>query len=138
LLIDLTLRPLGAAGLEKHLSARRVKQVKARVEKSAGRALAAASLAPPPFPFTPFVMAAVALQYSRRRMLAVIGITRLVRFVIIGLLAVRFGESILKWAGNPIVQGFLLALIVLCIVGSIVSVHGWIQRFRKSPATQRT
>jgi membrane protein YqaA with SNARE-associated domain len=138
LLIDLTLRPLGAAGLEKHLSARRLKQVKTRVEKSAGRALAAASLAPPPFPFTPFVMAAVALQYSRRRMLAVIGITRLVRFLVIGVLALRFGERILKWAGNPIVQGFLLALIVLCIVGSIVSVHGWIQRFRKSPAAQRT
>jgi membrane protein YqaA with SNARE-associated domain len=132
LLIDLTIRPLGATGLEKHLSARRLKQVKAKVEKDAGRALALASLAPPPFPFTPFVMAAVALQYSRRRMLAVIGVTRLVRFVVVGLLAWRFGERILKWADNPVVQGFLVALIVLCTVGSIVSVYGWIQRTRKS------
>jgi membrane protein YqaA with SNARE-associated domain len=138
LLIDVTLRPLGAAGLEKHLSARRLGQVKAKVEKSAGRTLAVASLAPPPLPFTPFVMAAVALQYPRRRMLAIIGITRLVRFLVVGLLAWRFGERILKWAAIPVVQGFLFALIVLCTVGSIVSVHGWIQRSRTSPAARGT
>jgi membrane protein YqaA with SNARE-associated domain len=136
LLIDLTLRPLGASGLEKHLSARRLKQVKAKVEKNAGRALAVASLAPPPFPFTPFVMAAVALQYSRRRLLSVVGITRLVRFILVGLLAWRFGERILKWADSPVVQAFLVALILLCTVGSIVSVYGWIQRSRRAPAAR--
>ena len=138
LLIDFTIRPLGASGLEKHLSARRLKQVKVKVEKNAGQALAIASLAPPPFPFTPIVMAAVALQYSRRRMLAVVGITRLVRFVVVGLLAWRFGERILKWAGNSVVQGFLVALILLCTVGSIVSVYGWIKRSRGTPAPHGT
>ena len=61
-----------------------------------------ASLAPPPFPFTAFVMAAAALQYSRLRLLAVVGITRLVRFMLLGALAMRFGERILKWGKNPI------------------------------------
>ena len=138
LLIDLTLRHLGANGLEKHLSPRRLKQVKAKVERNAGRALTIASLAPPPFPFTPFVMAAVALQYPRRRMLSVVGITRLIRFVVVGLLAWRFGERILKWADNAIVQGFLVALILLCTIGSIVSVYGWITRTRKAPAAHGT
>src|SRR5436305_11253049 len=64
-LLDLTLRPLGAHGLEKHLSARRLKKVQSKVENNAGRALTIASLAPPPFPFTAFVGAAAALQYSR-------------------------------------------------------------------------
>ena len=36
---------------------------------NAGQALAIASLVPPPFPFTAFVMAAAALQYPRKRLL---------------------------------------------------------------------
>jgi hypothetical protein len=52
------------------------------------------------------------------------------RFTVIGLLALRFGPRILKWAENPVVQGFLIGLIVICTVGSIVSVYGWIRRTR--------
>src|ERR1051326_4528479 len=69
LLIDVTLRPLGAAGLERHISKRRLKNIRGKMEKNAGRALAVASLAPPPFPFTAFVMGASALQYPRARLL---------------------------------------------------------------------
>jgi membrane protein YqaA with SNARE-associated domain len=130
LLIDITLRPLGASGLEKHLSKRRLAGVRNRIEHSAGKALAIASLAPPPFPFTPFVMGAAALQYPRKHMLTIIGVTRMVRFTIIGVLALLFGPRILRWADNNVVQGFLIALILICTVGSIVSVYGWIRRSR--------
>ena len=131
LVIDFTMRPLGAKGLEKHLSRRSLNRVRARVEKRAGRALALASLAPPPFPFTPFVMAAAALQYSRVRLLIIIGAARLIRFVIVGVLALEFGKRVLKWAHNPVAQGLLMGLVVLCIVGSIVSVIGWIRNSRR-------
>ena len=134
LLIDLTLRPLGAKGLERHLSARRLKSVRSKVGKNAGRALAVASLAPPPFPFTALVMAAAALQYSRPRMLTIIAVTRAVRFTVLGVLALRFGRHILQWAHNPIVQGFLVSLIAFCVVGSAVSVYGWIRKSRCAPA----
>ena len=136
LLIDLTMRPLGARGLERHLSRRRVKSVRARIERNAGQAVAVASLAPPPFPFTAFVMAASALQYPRTRLLLVVGGTRLIRYTILGLLALRYGERILKWAQNPVVQGCLIALIVVSTIGSVVSVYGWIQRSRKSEAAR--
>jgi membrane protein YqaA with SNARE-associated domain len=133
LLIDITLRPLGAQGLEKHLSARRLKRVKSKMGDHAGRALAIASLVPPPFPFTAFVMATAALQYPRKRLLAVVGATRMLRFTLLGLLAMRFGDSILRWFKNPIVQGFLVALIIFCTVGSVVSVYGWIRRSKAAP-----
>jgi membrane protein YqaA with SNARE-associated domain len=130
LLIDLTLRPLGAEGLKKHLSTRRLKKVESKVRDNVGRALAIASLVPPPFPFTGFVMAASALQYSRRRMLAIVGATRMIRFTLLGVLAMRFGERILKWSENHIVQDFLIGLIIVCSLGSVVSVYGWIRRSR--------
>ena len=138
LLIDIVLRPVGAKGLEKHLSGQRLDRVRTKIRQNAGRALAVASLTPPPFPFTAFIMAAAALQYPRRRLLTVVGIARLARFSLLGLLALRFGVSILKWAQYPLVQGFLVGLIILCTIGSVVSVYGWIRRGRsRTPVRQR-
>jgi membrane protein YqaA with SNARE-associated domain len=134
LLIDLTLRALGAKGLERHLSKRRLDRVQKKMGQDAGVALALASLAPPPFPFTAFVMAAAALQYSRKRLLAVVGATRMVRFTLLGALAMRFGERILRWGANPILQGIMVGLIVFSIVGSVVSVYGWIKRSKTREA----
>jgi len=130
LLVDVLFRKAGEKGLEKHLSARKLKRVQSKVRDKVGRAVAIASLIPPPFPFTAFVMAASALQYSRKRLLAIVGVTRMIRFTALGLLAMRFGERILKWSDNRVVQQLLVGLIVICTVGSVLSVYGWIRRSR--------
>ena len=128
LLLDLTIRPLGEKGLERHLSKRQLERIKAKSGKSTGKALALASLAPPPFPFTAFVIGASALQYSRRRMMAIIAATRAIRFVAVGFLGLEFGASILRWGKNPVVQGLSIGIIVVSIVASVASVYGWIRR----------
>ena len=133
LFVDVTLRGAGEHGLEKHLPRRRLEYVKRKVSGRAAWALTIASIAPPPFPFTPFIMAAAALQYPRSRMLAVVGAARMVRFTALGVLALLFGRRILRWAENPVLQAFLLGLIVLCTVGSAISVYGWIKRSRRAP-----
>ena len=130
LLIDLVMRPLGAAGLEKYLPARRLKSIQRKTSENAGRALALASIAPPPFPFTAVVMGAAALQYPRNRLLTVVGVARMVRFTLLGLLAIWFGTQILRWMRNPAVQQALLGLTVVFTVGSAVSVYEWIRRAR--------
>lgn len=134
LLVDLVLRRAGEAGLEKHLPRKRLDYVKKKVNKNGGWALAVASLAPPPFPFTPFIMAAAALQYSRQRMLWVVGVARMVRFTGLGVLALLFGNRILRWADNDVVRVLLIGLIVLCTVGSVISVIGWVRRSRGNGA----
>jgi membrane protein YqaA with SNARE-associated domain len=133
LLVDVVLRDAGERGLEKHLSLKRLEYVECKVQKSAPFALMLASVAPPPFPFTPFIMAAAALQYPRSRMLTLVGAARMVRFTAIGVLALLLGRRILRWAENPILQDFLMGLIVVCTVGSVVSVYGWITRGRREP-----
>ena len=130
LLVDVVFRKAGEKGLEKHLRQNRIDYLKKKIEKNAAWALIIACIAPPPFPFTPFIMAASALQYSRRRMLAIVGAARMVRFTVLGMLALAFGRRILHWAENEVVQGVLIGLTVLCIVGSAVSVIGWIKRSR--------
>jgi membrane protein YqaA with SNARE-associated domain len=139
LLVDLLFRKAGEKGLEKHLSRRRLEYVKRKVSANATWALVLASIAPPPFPFTPFVMASAALQYPRGRLLAVTGAARMVRFTVLGLLAYWYGKRILKWAESDAVQWVLIGLVVICVIGSVVSVIGWIRRSRRvaGPGSER-
>ncbi|HTP32803.1 MAG TPA: VTT domain-containing protein [Candidatus Acidoferrales bacterium] len=130
LLLDVTVRPLGEKGLERYLSRRRLNRVREKVGRNAGRALAVAAIVPPPFPFTAFVMAASALQYPRTRLLSVIAATRLLRFILLGTLALHFGYRILAWTRSPAVVGVLISLIVVCVVGSIISAYTWIKHSR--------
>lgn len=130
LLVDVVFRKAGEKGLERHLRRDRIDYLKKKIEKNAAWALIIACIAPPPFPFTPFIMAASALQYSRRRMLAIVGAARMARFTALAILALVFGRRILHWAESEVVQGILIGLTVLCIAGSVVSVIGWIKRSR--------
>lgn len=132
LLVDVTLRGAGEKGLEHYLPRKRIDYVKGKVEKNAVWALVVASIAPPPFPFPPFIMAAAALQYPRTRMLTVTAAARMVRFTALGALALLFGRNILKWAQSEAVQVVLVGLIVLCTVGSVISVVGWVRSSRRS------
>jgi membrane protein YqaA with SNARE-associated domain len=137
LLVDVVMRTAGEKGLERHLPKARLNYVKRKVEHNAAWALVLSAIAPPPFPFTPFIMAAAALQYPRARLLAVVGAARMVRFALLGVLALRFGRRILSWADSGVVQGVLVGLIVVCTVGSVLSVIGWIKRSRNARGTSR-
>ena len=63
-------------------------------------------------------------------MLGVIAASRFVRFSIDGVLAIVFGTRILKWARDPGFVYFIIALVVISIVASAVSIYGWIRRSR--------
>lgn len=132
LLVDLALRRAGENGLERHLPRKRIDYFKRKMKKNAAWALVVASIAPPPFPFTPFVMAAAALQYPRKRLLLVTGAARMVRFTAIGILALHFGKRILGWADSAVLQAVIIGLVVVCVAGSVVSAWGWIRRSRRA------
>lgn len=132
LALDLISRKGGEKSIEKLLPPRRLQYVKKRVKKNAGWALAFASLMPPPFPFTPFVIASAALQYPRKRLLAVIAASRLVRFSIEGVLAIVIGQKIIAFGKSPVVVWGVLVLVVLSVAGSAISVYEWVKRSRKA------
>jgi membrane protein YqaA with SNARE-associated domain len=131
---DWVSRKGGEEGLEKRVSKRRLAYVQAQVKKRAGFALALASLMPPPFPFTPFVIVAAALKYPRIRLLGIIGICRILRFAVEALLAKRFGSQILKHAQTPLVEGIILAVVVISIAGTAYSLYDWTRRSKPSTA----
>jgi membrane protein YqaA with SNARE-associated domain len=132
-LTDALARKGGEKGLEKHVPAKRLDYVKKQVKKNAAWALSFAALMPPPFPFTGFVAAAAALEYPRKKLLATVGASRLLRFAIEGTLAILMGRRLLRLARTPPFQDAVVVLMAISIVGSIISVYTWAKRSRTSP-----
>lgn len=131
LLIDVVFRKGGESKLARQLPPKRLEYIKRKVSNKAGPAIAMAALVPPPFPYSPFIMAASALQYPRKKLVAIIAVCRMIRFLGLGLLALWFGRRILDMADHPAVVGSVVGLLVLTIVGSALSIYHWVKRSRK-------
>ena len=71
---------IGEAGLERYVPQRRLEKIRQRIRGSGAVALAALSIIPPPFPFTPFVLAAGALDVRSVTFFTTFFVCRLIRF----------------------------------------------------------
>ena len=105
--------------------------IERKVKEHGGIAIATAALMPPPFPFTPFIVVAAALQYPRRRMLTIITLCRGLRFTTEAWLAVVYGRRIIQMAQTPWVQNFILVLVAISTVGSVASIWNWVKKSRR-------
>jgi membrane protein YqaA with SNARE-associated domain len=108
-------RTIGDKGLSRYVSERRLERVRARISDSGAIALGALDLIPPPFPFTPFVLAAGALEVDTRLFFITLAVARLLRFGAEAALAVLYGHAILGWLESAIVENIVLGCIVVAI-----------------------
>lgn len=130
-ILDVVSRKEGEKGLERLLSRSRLQSVTKRVKKSAPWALSVASLMPPPFPFTPVVIAASALQYPRRKLLTVVGIARLARYMTEAVLGLYFGHQLVEISKSRGLEIAVVALIIISLGGSAVTAYQWIKKRKK-------
>ena len=133
-LLDLLARKGGEEGVRKMMSKRRFEYLRKKVGERAGWAIVIGCLAPPPFPFTLVVAVASALGYPRLRLLILVCITRIVRFTLVGLLAIWLGHRVLQMAETPAFVWSMVAFILLCALGSGFSIAKWIRRGRTATA----
>jgi len=90
-----------------------------RVERGYARfgilALAVPALLPPPMPFKIFIATAGALQFPRRRFLLTVLIARSLRYYTEGVLAVYYGERVLRFLRD---NGLIIVAVVLslCVI----------------------
>jgi membrane protein YqaA with SNARE-associated domain len=134
-LLDLVCRKGGEEGLKKMLKPKRFEYLEKQIDKRAGFAVALACIAPPPFPFTPVIAAASAFEYPRSRLLTIAFIARTVRFSLVGLAAVLLGHQILAIARSRPFFWTMIGFIVVCVIGSAISVIGWIRRSKQRAPT---
>jgi membrane protein YqaA with SNARE-associated domain len=122
---------IGEKGLDRYLPPRRLKRVRRKLETSGAVAIAVLDLLPPPFPFTPFVLAAGALEVRASTFFITLVCMRFVRFGGEAILAGIYGKRIIGWIDSDlfhdVVGGFImlaLVLTVVSIVGILRSTHG--------------
>lgn len=130
-IIDPVSRKEGEKGLGRLLSGCRVQSITKRVRKSTPWALSVASLMPPPFPFTPIIIAASALQYPRRKLLTVVGIARLARYMAEALLALYFGHQLVEISKSKGLELAVICIIVISLVGSAITAYKWVEKRKR-------
>jgi membrane protein YqaA with SNARE-associated domain len=126
--IDVLMRKAGEKGLEHFVSPRKIEKFKQKIENKAGITVFIATVLPPPFPFTPVVMTASALQCSRGKLFAAVFVGRLLRFTIEALLALYFGRQLIAFIRSDVVQYAVYGLIGLAAVLSTLSLLTWLRR----------
>ena len=126
--VDLVMRKAGETGLERFVSRKRIEKLKAKLENKGGITVFVATLIPPPFPFTPVVMTASALQSPRGKLLIAVFLGRLVRFGVEAVLALYFGRQLIAFIDSDVVTYIVYALIGIAVILSTLSLLRWLKR----------
>ena len=136
-IVDLIMRKTGEKGLERFISEKRIEKLKAKLENKAGITVFVATLIPPPFPFTPVVMTASALQSPRGKLLIAVFLGRLVRFGIEAVLALYFGRQLIAFINSDVVTYIVYGLMGIAIVLSTLSLLKWLKRNQPRKGTNQ-
>ena len=126
--VDLIMRKAGESGLERFVSRKRIDKLKAKLENKGGVTVFVATLIPPPFPFTPVVMTASALQSPRGKLLIAVFLGRLLRFGVEAVLALYFGRQLIAFMNSDVVTYIVYGLIGIAVILSTLSLLKWLKR----------
>ena len=110
----------GKEAFERKLSSKRAAKVFERFERWGFGAVALPALLPPPFPIVPFLLAAGALQYSRKKFVAALALGRAVRFTIVAGLGAIYGRHIVRFF-SQYYKPALFILIGLAVAGGVAA-----------------
>ena len=125
---------LGRTGenqIKKHVPRKSLKYFQNKMEQHAILVVAFASLMPPPFPFTAVVATAAALHHPRKKLLTIIGGSRLVRFSLEGGLAIYYGRFMISTAKSAQFEHWMFVVIAISVLASAFSIYRWIKNSRK-------
>jgi membrane protein YqaA with SNARE-associated domain len=123
---------IGEKGLDRYVPKQRLRKVRQTINTKGAVALAALDLIPPPFPFTPFVLAAGALEVRTTMFFVTLTACRLFRFGLETALALIYGRSILSWLDSDIFHDIVSVSIALAVILTIASIIRLVRTSRPS------
>jgi membrane protein YqaA with SNARE-associated domain len=112
---------IGEKGLDGHVSPQRLKRIRARINRNGAVALAVLDLIPPPFPFTPFVLAAGALEVRMSTFFVTLAACRILRFGAEAALAIVYGRRVLSVLDSDLFHEIAFGCIALAAVLTVLS-----------------
>jgi membrane protein YqaA with SNARE-associated domain len=126
---------LGSKGgkemLEQRFPKERVEKLYKKFEEKDFWTVTVPAMLPPPVPIVPFLLAAGALQYSRRRFIASLALGRAIRFTVIGFVSAHYGPAIFRFF-SKYYKPALYTLIALAIAGGVAGVIVYVRHNRKT------
>ena len=128
---------IGEKGLETHVPQKRLARVRRTLKTSGPLTLAGLDMLPPPFPMTPFVLAAGALKVNLPATVTGLALSRLIRFAVETYFAKRFGQHIITWMESPVVSHVVVACIVFAVAFSVFSIVRIVMSYRLQPDQRR-
>ena len=124
----------GKEGLEKRIPEKKLKRVYRWSEQYGLGAVAVPALLPPPFPLSPFLLAAGVLKVPRAKFLSAYAAGRFVRYSIVALLGRFYGPAVIRGIqrySEPIIW----ALIGLAVLGGVgAGIYIWRRKQKGLPA----
>jgi membrane protein YqaA with SNARE-associated domain len=110
----------GMAFLKKRVPARIFKRVCEWMENHAILSVALPAILPPPMPLSPFVLAAGALNMSRKKFMLTFTISRAIRHIVAAWLGVHYGRHILRlW--NSLSDKYATPVLIVLWIGIGIS-----------------
>lgn len=110
----------GMAFLKKRVPARIFKRVCEWMESHAILSVALPAILPPPMPLSPFVLAAGALNMSRKKFMLTFTISRAIRHIVAAWLGIHYGRHILRlW--NTLSDKYATPVLIVLWVGIGIS-----------------
>jgi membrane protein YqaA with SNARE-associated domain len=119
----------GKETMERKLSKRKAKQFSNAFARWGFAAVAIPALMPPPFPFLPFLLAAGAMQYPRKKFLGALVLGRGIRYFVDAWLGFHYGRHILRFF-SQYYKPALAILIALAVIGTVLSIIQYL-RYKK-------
>lgn len=127
----------GEDGIERWIPARRLDAIRRRAGEAGAFALALPAVIPPPFPFTPFVLASGALRVDPWIFFGAVAAFRAARFTAEAVLAHLYGARLIGWMHTPIFRSIVWGIVALAVLGSAWSIVSLVRKTQSQRAPRR-
>lgn len=114
----------GETALDEKLGEKRAKKIRQVFEKYGFWSIFFGAIAPPPIPASAFIATAGAMKYSAKRYLIALTSGRLLRFMLVGWIASRYGRHIFQFF-TKYYKPAVITFICLGVVGGLVALYYW-------------
>lgn len=114
----------GEVLLLKRMSSAKFERIRVAFDRHEFLALMVPSMIPPPFPFKLFVLSASAFEMSFWRFLLAIFAGRLLRFMVLAALVLRFGPQVVALGSNLFAKHWI-ALVATGGAATAVGIYAW-------------
>jgi membrane protein YqaA with SNARE-associated domain len=123
----------GKEAFERKLQKKQAAKVYRRFKRWGFWAVALPAILPPPFPIVPFLLAAGALQYPRKRYLGALAVGRGIRFTVLAGLGALYGDAIVGFF-SKYYKPALAILIGLAVLGGILALIEYVRYKKRTTA----